>query len=187
MTATSSRLLALVTFLAGCQADSTSHEEGPGKPIAFLDRQNVQCGNKALTQFRFSSSLVENKVWYDYTCQEIGPTSCQSYQTSCNDGANLLKLEFLDRHDVICPVNSALAGFRLLTKCGDQSNNFLYTYNCCTVKRNNCVSQKTACQELVDKPIGFLDRHDVRCPAGKVMTQEKVERCWPDTATGKKL
>jgi hypothetical protein len=98
--------------------------------VAHLDRHNVQCDdNQVLSQFKIN---VENGEWqYKYGCVPTNKTlQCRGVETDFNDdGGNMGKTAFLDRHVIKCNPDEALNQFRLIRN--PDNTQVKYTYKCC--------------------------------------------------------
>ena len=151
-------------------AQTPANDWGNGNMI-FLDRHTLDCDDDGLNQFRLGRP-TGNQIQYKYKCLDgINSTANINKDTGSNDwgGGNTI---FLDRHDVNCDKNP-IAKFRLARPADDKIR---YDYTCNSKKVSGaCRNADTGWNEENSMNI-YLDRHDVTCNAGEVITQFKLQR-----------
>ena len=151
-------------------AQTPANDWGGGNMI-FLDRHTLDCGDDWLNQFRLGRP-TGNQIQYKYKCLDgINSPANINKDTGSNDwgGGNTI---FLDRHNVNCDKNP-IAKFRLARPAGNQIR---YDYTCNSKKVSGaCRDVNTGWNQESNMNI-YLDRHDVKCNAGEVITQFKLNR-----------
>lgn len=112
-------------------ASTPLNDMGPsGGKVAYLDRHNVDCGPDAVL-----SSIKVNtagNLWnYEYGClRSTVPMQCRDVTTAWNDiGSGEGEAIYLDRHDLKCASDEALARFKF--ERSDDKRNMRYSYRCC--------------------------------------------------------
>jgi len=150
---------------------TTSCQPSVNEPISWLDRHAITCGDdtgSALSQFKFDACSQDNHFQYRYTCRTFaGSGETTLRETGCQNGEE--NIEFLDRFDIACDTGEVLTGFAL-TGCG--SGEVKYVYTCAATDGMEQVDTllDTGCNDGFDLGINYLDRHNVECPAGQVLT-----------------
>ena len=151
-------------------AQTPANDWGGGNMI-FLDRHTLDCGDDGLNQFRLGRP-TDTQIQYKYKCLDgINSPANINKDTGSNDwgGGNTI---FLDRHNVNCDKNP-IAKFRLARPAG---NKIRYDYTCNSKKVSGaCRDVNTGWNQESNMNI-YLDRHDVKCNAGEVITQFKLNR-----------
>ena len=151
-------------------AQTPANDWGGGNMI-FLDRHTLDCGDDGLNQFRLGRP-TGHQIQYKYKCLDgINSPANINKDTGSNDwgGGNTI---FLDRHNVNCDKNP-IAKFRLARPAG---NKIRYDYTCNSKKVSGaCRDVNTGWNQESNMNI-YLDRHDVKCNAGEVITQFKLNR-----------
>ena len=113
-----------------CINKTTVDSPTSGKSLEFLDKHNVDCGNnRALSRFKLGSSH------YEFTCCDIPPgmnPSCTYRKTECSSGAKN-KLQFLDRHQVVCDGEDEVMSRFQMTKNGCSGDEIRYEFRCCKI------------------------------------------------------
>lgn len=139
--------------------------------MIYLDRHTLDCGDDGLNQFRLGRP-TGNQIQYKYKCLDgINSPANINKDTGSNDwgGGNTI---FLDRHNVNCDKNP-IAKFRLVRPAGDKIR---YDYTCNSKQVSGaCRDVNTGWNQESNMNI-YLDRHDVKCDAGEVITQFKLNR-----------
>jgi hypothetical protein len=95
--------------------------------------------------------------------------------TPMNDdgGGNVI---YLDRHDVNCGTGAAISKVRLQREW-PSGKKYRYDYTCSKVAGlGACVNHSTNGNEDGGGNMVYLDRHDVKCKPGEVLTRFKVNR-----------
>ena len=166
----------------------TSRNEKGGLPI-FLDRHDVDCGNKAINQAKLNSD--SNSMWYTYTCVDklLNPSPTKSQQNSVYDGRNNifrnagnykydegmeLKVTPEGMHSMTCKKDDGtydyLTQFQYKDTGANQSAGYKYT-----CKRPNnpapqqCNDYTTAEDDRGNFEYIYLDRHDIKCPDDRAL------------------
>jgi hypothetical protein len=143
----------------------------------FLDRHDINCGDKSVLNQLVLTRPAENQLQYKYTClsaSDIGPS--MSKETPLNDGS--ASSIYLDRHDVKCDAGSGLSELKLETVNG---NSYHYKYQCATVpSMGSCVEKTTPANDWGNGSVIFLDRHNVKCEPNQVLSRLKLTRPEPD-------
>ncbi|ABY27940.1 hypothetical protein OtV5_143 [Ostreococcus tauri virus OtV5] len=151
-------------------AQTPANDWGGGNMI-YLDRHTLDCGDDGLNQFRLGRP-TGNQIQYKYKCLDgINSPANINKDTGSNDwgGGNTI---FLDRHNVNCDKNP-IAKFRLVRPAGDKIR---YDYTCNSKQVSGaCRDVNTGWNQESNMNI-YLDRHDVKCDAGEVITQFKLNR-----------
>ena len=151
-------------------AQTPANDWGGGNMI-FLDRHTLDCGDDGLNQFRLGRP-TDTQIQYKYKCLDgINSPANINKDTGSNDwgGGNTI---FLDRHNVNCDKNP-IAKFRLVRPEG---HTIRYDYTCNSKQVSGaCRDVNTGWNQESNMNI-FLDRHDVKCDTGEVITQFKLNR-----------
>jgi hypothetical protein len=110
----------------GTDKNSGANDWGEGNSV-YLDRHNVDCGNKPIARFRLVRP-ADDKIQYDYRCSNKAATgSCRDVNTELNDEGEGNSV-YLDRHDVKCNPDEVITQFKLNP---DGQGKFRYGYKCC--------------------------------------------------------
>lgn len=105
---------------------NTGANDWGGGNTVYLDRHNVDCGKKPITQFRLIRPQAD-QLRYDYTCgNRLTEGACRDANTGWNDESN--SSIYLDRHRVECNNNEVLTQFKLNR---NGAGKFRYDYKCC--------------------------------------------------------
>ena len=105
---------------------STGANDWGGGNTIYLDRHNVDCNGKPISNFKLARPKT-NEISYDYGCVDyLGKQQCRELDTGWNqESSNAI---YLDRHHVKCNPDEFLSQFRLAR---DGNGNFRYNYKCC--------------------------------------------------------
>lgn len=153
-----------------------------GKNLEHLDRFPVQCPvGTALEGWRVEKGHcpgAQQKITPRCTRKvQFKKGQSQERATSCEqvDGK---KLEFLDRHGVICPAGTVLTSWRLSRqgcsteyRAGSHSHRVIYNCSPATVKAETSATASTPCDSVNKQRIDHLDRHAPHCSPGSVLTK----------------
>ena len=151
------------------------NDDGNGN-LVFLDRHNVNCnGGAGIAQFRLDRPTF-GKMAYRYTCQNYGDVNGSVYFTGNNNDGNG-NVIFLDRHGVDC-WGRAVQKFHLQRP---NSSEITYRYRCGNQSLVNISDHYTTADSDGNGDALFLDRHDVSCPTGKMLTYFRLQR--PSSST----
>jgi hypothetical protein len=105
----------------------TPTNEVSGGNTVYLDRHNVNCGNKPIADFLLNVP-GHNQMRYQFRCSNLTHTGeCRDLATPYNEGG--AQNVYLDRHDVSCGAGEALTQFNL-ERHGDHKR-YRYRYKCC--------------------------------------------------------
>ena len=114
-------------FGAGVAKGTPWNDEGGGNTVYF-DRHDVDCGANNVISRVHLQRYGNGNFHFDYTClpSNVG-LNCQTLSTPWNDegGGNAV---YLDRHDLVCPPETALSRFKLNRSGG---GTYRYDYTCC--------------------------------------------------------
>uniref|UniRef100_A0A7M5V0H6 Uncharacterized protein n=1 Tax=Clytia hemisphaerica TaxID=252671 RepID=A0A7M5V0H6_9CNID len=102
-----------------------------GGGMVYLDRQNIDCKNSYLNQFKLNRKPGGGKYRFMYTCVDIpGEKQCQALTTTFNsDGGGKGNTVYLDRHDVKCPDQTFLSQWKI--KRDGKGDNVRFEFSCC--------------------------------------------------------
>ncbi|CAB9504166.1 Mannan endo-1,4-beta-mannosidase [Seminavis robusta] len=153
-----------------CYYDFRSyHSTLPGRIFAVsdLDRHTMDCGGNGISQFQLVSPLVFNYNYY-YTCSQLNNMTTGAMRQTSMDIATLGNVIFLDRHAIGCQ-GKAIQYLRLVSDGG----NIGYAYQCGYDDLFEVTDYYTEWDSIgflgTGQP-GYLDRHKVSCPTGKVLS-----------------
>jgi hypothetical protein len=155
--------------------------EGGGN-IVYLDRHNVQCpSGTVMSQWRLGRDAPRSLININYGCSSISTElgSCSSQETVLNadGGGNSV---YLDRHNVACNrhgvTNRVMTEWKL-SRAGT-NDKMQVLYQCCDVPTglDSCEDMETPLNDDGGGNSVYFDRHNVKCPANKVMTQWYLSR-----------
>eukprot|EP00659_Diplonema_papillatum_P000943 gene943-1434_t len=101
--------------LPDCIMRYTDCKPMKAKTLQYLDRHPVDCGDRAMASWRVvNAGCVADELRIEFVCCIVGGYSTvNSRQTSCSL-AKGKKLQFLDRHRVLCKPNEVLKSFHLI-------------------------------------------------------------------------
>ena len=136
-----------------------------------LDRYNLDCGSKGVIRRLQLKNTGDGKAKYEYTCsnlledrtRKLAPQNTLYNQESSNSA-------YLDRHDVNCQKGS----ISQVNLGRDGKGNFRYNYKCNLAPVSAITNHSTPLNDDGGGNSGFLDRHNIRCPVGKVLTGFKM-------------
>lgn len=152
------------------QERSTRANHWGGGNSIYLDRHNVDCGNKALKGFHLRRPRG-NQINYKYQCG--GATSGAGIRK--NSGTNHWgggHTLYLDRHRVDCGPNP-LHQFKLIRP---NRHTVRYNYRCGNRRHaGRCRRANTGFNQGHRMSI-FLDRHKIRCRNDEVLKSFKLNR-----------
>ena len=142
-----------------------------GGNTVCLDRHNLDCGSKGVIRRLQFKNTVDGKAKYEYTCsnlledrtRELAPQNTLYNQQSSNSA-------YLDRHYVNCQKGS----ISQVNLDRDGKGNFRYNYKCNLAPVADITTHSTPLNDDGGGNSAFLDRHNIRCPVGKVLTGFKM-------------
>jgi hypothetical protein len=148
-----------------------ANEWGEGNTI-FLDRHTLDCGDDGLNEFKFVRPSTE-QIEYSYKCLEgINSPADIVKDSGANDWGEGNAI-FLDRHTVDCGTKP-ITKFRLGRPTPSEIR---YDYTCNSKDVTGaCRDVNTEWNDEGDGKSIYLDRHDVKCDAGEVITKFKLGR-----------
>ena len=152
------------------QEKSTKPNHWGGGNSIYLDRHNVDCGNKALKGFHLRRPRG-NQINYNYQCG--GTTSGASINK--NSGTNNWgggHTLYLDRHKVDCGPNP-LHQFKLTRP---NRSSVRYDYKCGDSRHSGGCRQKNTGWNQGHRMSIYLDRHKIRCDNDEVLKSFKLNR-----------
>ena len=107
----------------------TGWNDSGGNNHIFMDRHNVDCGHKAITNMKWSHNGKKGrkfKVRFNYKCGTSAGKDCEEKSTKADEiGNNYI---YLDRHNVTCPQGKYLSRWKLQNAGG---NKMRVDYRCC--------------------------------------------------------
>lgn len=136
----------------------------------ILDRHNVTCNNKPITDFVLQRDN-NGKMRYEYGCLNKNVESTENKKTPPNDDGDGQSI-YLDRHNVDCQ-GKPITAFHLKRPSDNQIN---YEYTCGTNELSDIRELKTENNDWGDANTLFLDRHNLKCPENLVLSQFKLTR-----------
>ena len=149
------------------------NDDGRGNAI-YLDRHDVNCNNDLMGGFNLVRNKEHNKIGYNYNCYNsdnisFGGVFKKNTNSNNDGGGNTI---YLDRHNVDCGKNP-ISSFKLNRPT---KNTIQYNYSCSNFKpTGKCTSNYTNWNDSGKGLNIYLDRHNVNCPTGSVLTQFKLE------------
>lgn len=168
-------LAAIASFSNPAAAEQTpSNEDGAGNVI-YLDRHAPDCGFNGIESLQLVRPSA-SQIAYKYQCQWTGNTNRLDQYTPANEdgGGNAV---YLDRHAVDC-AGKALQYVHLYRPSGNQ---IAYHYRCGERALANVRDYHTPGSDDGGGNAVFLDRHELRCPAGEMLTYMRLYRPTPST------
>lgn len=149
--------------------NTNATDDGQGNVI-LLDRQHVDCGDDALTGFKLERPST-NTVNYKVTCMEGVDSGKSEWKTTTKNeqgGGNVI---YLDRHKVDCGL-TPIVNFKL---SNPDDVNMEYAFKCSNLPHDGaCRDLVTSFDETGDGNMVYLDKHNVQCGEGEVMTSFKL-------------
>jgi len=112
-------------FASNTTKNTGFNDRGGGNTI-FLDRHNLNCDSNGINSFILVNDGKGN-MRYDYNCSSGGnlqKLSDKDTGFNSDGGGNII---YLDRHNIDCGSNSALAQFNLIR---NNNNQLRYNYKC---------------------------------------------------------
>jgi hypothetical protein len=161
----------ITTFDTGC------NDEGSGS-IHYLDRHEVECGSGNAINW-FGLKRDDYQIHYAYGCvynPKSISTTCTTNYTAWNSirtDKPKESLNYLDRHDIRCPTDSAITRFKLERKSG--SDSIRYSYDCCKASVKNCVGKATADTDYGGWRAYYLDRQLIDGQSDRIIQQFRLE------------
>lgn len=104
------------------------------------------------------------------------PPAMSDHTTGCNEASGKENM-YLDRHVVQCPVGSALSDFKFTNHGCSADQDWHYMYQCMMLEVTSTSEHETSCNEGNAGKLEYLDRHNVACPAGNVLTAFRYTVC----------
>ena len=128
--------------------------------IFYLDRQDAKCSTGAMSYFQMHRS--GNNVRYYLSCLKSSAISdsATALYTGFNATSGKKCVNYLDRHNVVCPNGSVISGFKLERNPSNTSQ-IRYRYYCKPAQTVCCNSFHSSKQDMGDKSIWYLDRQHI--------------------------
>ncbi len=122
--------LNLQTKALATNAQYKGSKRGKRSSALYLDRHDVNCDDKPITQFGLKRSGTR-RIKYEYKCGNVEPSdvTCRNTSTPWNQESN--SVHYLDRHNVKCNSDEYISKFKLNR---DGGGKFRYDYKCCKKK-----------------------------------------------------
>jgi hypothetical protein len=160
-----------------CTDTETQNDDMGDKSTYNLDRLDVDAGkNRIISGFKLNSS--GDNQW-NYSFQSCGvPDKIRSYYDSGCDSESSGSIFALTKHKVSCDEKHAISQFQLRRENGQ----IRYDYKCIYSIQisDECTSYSTAVNETrtsdSNKSGNYLDRHNVNCPLGSVLSAFQLMR-----------
>jgi len=103
---------------------------GKRSSALYLDRHDVNCGDKPITQFGLKRS-GSRKIQYKYNCGIVASSDVTCRNTSTPWNTESSSVHYLDRHNAKCNSDEYISRFKLNR---DGKGKFRYDYKCCKKK-----------------------------------------------------
>ncbi len=160
-----------ISFTPDSYKTTGLNENGNGNS-AFLDRHNIDCGDKGLNRMQLRNK--GNKMSYDYTCLyggNLGQSQIKSTQLDNGSNGNTI---FLDRHNIDCGNNAVLSQLKLNIVGVDQK--YKYDYTCKAGTNLKCRQLNTEYDSDGGGNSSFLDRHNIQCNPNEALSRLQLVR-----------
>lgn len=162
-----------VPFNAGSQTATGANDWGGGNSV-YLDRHNIDCGNKALNQLHFARPAGD-KIQWQYTCADgnLGSPTAKTTPANEDGGGNTV---YLDRHDADCGSGNVMTRLHLARPSGNQIQ---WEYSCAPSTQSkslSCRQVKTGANEDGGGNSIYFDRHDIKCNADEAISRLHLTR-----------
>ena len=103
---------------------------GKRSSALYLDRHDVNCGDKPITQFGLKRS-GSRKIQYKYNCGIVASSDVTCRNTSTPWNTESSSVHYLDRHNAKCNSDEYISRFKLNR---NGKGKFRYDYKCCKKK-----------------------------------------------------
>lgn len=159
-------------FISGEQKNTGFNDEGKGNTV-YLDRHNINCIPNGIRGFKLVRD-GKGQYRYDYICSNNGNLDKPiDKNTDYNDDGKG-NLVYLDRHNIDCGKDLALAQFKLSR---NPNNQYRYDYKCeKSLSPLQCRKVSTDVNQDGKGNATFLDRHNITCNEDEVISQFKLTR-----------
>jgi len=146
-------------------------DDGNGNSV-YLDRHLLSCGTSGISQFQLKRQ-GSTQIYYDYECSVTASTDRSLKMTAPNvDGGG--DTRYLDRHAISCN-NKPIKAFKLYRN--GQGNKVRYRYQCGSQTLFDSTTYYTSWDTASNKS-WYLDRHNVECPSGQVLSFVRPQTNW---------
>jgi hypothetical protein len=110
----------------------TGPQEWGGNKVIYLDRQSLDCGNKAITEFGLYRPATD-KLSYEYKCSTVAATgACREVNAVSPTKTDKAKIDTILDLDVECEKDEVMTKFRYYRNAANTSNESgAYRYTCC--------------------------------------------------------
>ncbi|CAB9514905.1 Mannan endo-1,4-beta-mannosidase [Seminavis robusta] len=154
----------------------TYHSTEPQNILARfgLERHILDCNGKGISQFGLVQPFVLHYNYY-YSCSDLTDATPGAMQQTPLDAAFLGNVIFLDRHAIDCQT-SPIQYLHLVSSANQRIG---YNYKCGEVYLHEVEDYYTewaSTNGLWGRiNVRFLERHDVKCPTGKVLSYVQLQ------------
>jgi hypothetical protein len=143
-------ILVCLTTKINSWTNWTLEDDDGGGDVIFLDRHNVYCGPaEAMTGFGISRPRG-GRIQVGYSCSRNDGIlrDTKDFVTDWKEAADdwfsqKVSANRLDKHDVKCPSDYGLRGFRVQTRCGGIICDIRIAYQCVELKVRSCNDSQT--------------------------------------------
>lgn len=152
----------------------------------YLDRHDVKCPTgQGLNSFHMIRQPdASNRIAYEYTCSPIKTEKCATGELPWQDGdgsGGERPTYYLDRQVLSLSNLDVLTAFKLVSKYNGDRISYKYQYSFCTLSKDAPADKekteqkkpqfplKTQENDDGDGSIFYLDRHELKCPAGQAL------------------
>lgn len=175
-------LAAVTGITVTCDSMQTTNEDMISNSSLNLDRLWVDAGEHRFLKSIKLNDIGDGQFNYTYESCTINDSVITQFDTGCNDEGSG-SVYYLDRHEVTCDTGKALNYVRLRR----DSYQIHYEYKCVNNKNSitsSCTTYYTTWNDIRSgKPkssLNYLDRHNMKCPTGTVMSKFNFERSSSD-------
>jgi hypothetical protein len=122
--------LNLQTKALATSAQYKGGRRGRRSSATYLDRHDVNCGDKPITQFGLKRNGTR-RIYYKYKCGNVlsSDVTCRNTSTPWNQESS--SVHYLDRHNAKCNSDEYMSKFKLNR---NGRGKFRYDYKCCKKK-----------------------------------------------------
>ena len=137
-----------------------SYQSSAGGNIFYMDRNWCSCNSGAIAYFQIQRN-GDNLRYYS-TCPKsaaiTGPV--QTKYTAFNATNGDKSVNFLDRHNMVCPANHVMRNFKLERNPSSMSQ-IRYKYTCVQATTLCCKKRTSTQQSMGNKTTFYLDRQQI--------------------------
>jgi hypothetical protein len=139
------------------------YQTSAGGNIFYMDRNMCSCNSGAISYFQIQRS-GDNLRYYS-TCPKssaiTGPVMIKYTNYNATNGDK--SVNFLDRHNMVCPANHVLRNFKLERNPSSMSR-IRYKYTCVQANVLCCKKKTSSKQSMGNKTTFYLDRQQIGDP-----------------------